>query len=344
MNIHQVGEFGLIERVRRGFSNILPSVPVGVGDDAAAIVPSPGKYLLLSTDTLIEGNHFNLSWSSFSDVGYKAVAVNLSDIAAMGGTPLYFLISLGITEKQSLSDIDRLYQGIKKGSREAGIHLLGGNTCSTRGAFFVSLTILGEVPAGRQVTRRGAEVGDRLYVTGTLGDSAAGLILLQRGDQRRQGVGVLVKRHLTPMARFKEGHLLSILQLPSAMIDISDSLAADVGHLMEQSDVGVVLDLWKIPLSPALCRFARWTQCDPLQVALYGGEDYELLFSVPPEKINALERLIAKKTIRAHPIGSVVEKKKGLTGILPSGAVQKIRPVGYDHFRTTSQTLSRTIL
>jgi thiamine-monophosphate kinase len=332
MNLHQIGEFGLIRRIQKKFPSPVSSVPLGIGDDAAAILPSPQKYLLLTTDSLLEQTHFDLSFSNFLQIGYKAVAVNISDIAAMGGTPRFFMVSLGLTERQTVHEVDQLYRGIRKGSREAGIYLIGGNTTSSKGAFFISLTVLGEVSKNEMVTRRGAKVGDSLYVTGTLGDAAAGLELLQKGYNTKS-FRRLVQRYQIPQARWKEGRLLAGHAIPSAMIDLSDGLTSDMGHLAEESGVGIELDLSRIPVSAPLKQYSLQIGGDPLKYALHGGEDYELLFSVPEKKIGKLQKLLQKGLIRAERIGIITGRKRGLVARSESGEVQRIYPGGYNHFK-----------
>lgn len=303
-----------------------------MGDDAAAVRASSAQnYLLATTDSLLEGVHFDPSFSPFSALGYKAVMVNVSDIAAMGGTPQYLLISLGLTSRQTVEDIDRLYKGIAKGSRESGLALIGGNTTFAKETFFIAVTLLGEVPKKEMVTRGGAKEGDFLYVTGTLGDAAAGLALLKTGEAT--GQGRLTRRYQAPTARWREGRLLAKAGVASAMIDLSDGLSSDLFHLMERSGVGAEIDLAQIPLSTALRRYALQTGSDPLEYALNGGEDYELLFSVPEKKIQKLEGLIRRGGLQASRIGRIVRKKRGLTAKDPEGRTRRLAPGGYDHFK-----------
>ncbi|HZR46700.1 MAG TPA: thiamine-phosphate kinase [Candidatus Manganitrophaceae bacterium] len=332
MNLSQIGEFGLIRRIQKQLPPPFSSIPLGIGDDAAAIVPSPGKYLLLTTDTLVESVHFDFSYSTWTQVGYKAAAVNISDIAAMGGTPRFFLVSLGLTDRQQAADLDALYRGIGKGSREAEMDLIGGNIVRSKERFFISLTVLGEVPKKEMVTRGGARAGEALYVTGTPGDAAAGLeILKDRTDPK--GFSRLLSRHRAPQARWREGRLLAKNGWASAMIDLSDGLTADLGHLLEQSGAGAELDLSRIPLSPPLRRYALKKGSDPVRYALEGGEDYELLFSVPERKVSMLESAVRQGAIEARRIGVIRKKKDGLTARGLDGRLTPIAPAGYDHFK-----------
>ncbi|MEK7286393.1 MAG: thiamine-phosphate kinase [Nitrospirota bacterium] len=355
----RITEFQLIDQIarRQRTAKKSPSVLLGIGDDAAAVRPRLGQITLLTTDTLIEKTHFDFSYSTFFDIGYKAVSVNLSDIAAMGGTPRFFLVSLGLTGKESARDIDQLYRGIEKASQEANAFLIGGNITRSSTDFFVSITMVGEAPQKEIVTRSGGRPGDRLYVTGTLGDAAMGLHLRGGGSvpceasMTAPGAGVpvvgrgevttpnksfmqkLALKHRRPKARFQEGAILGQNQIPSAMIDVSDGLSSDLSHLVKASGVGVLLEEDKIPISSSLRRHAKAIGEDPLYYALNGGEDYELLFSVPESRIGRLEMLIQKRIIAVTPIGWLTEKRAGRVVRRGDGTVCKLEPLGYDHLK-----------
>lgn len=331
MNLRQLGEFGLIDRIQKRFPPPASSV-LGIGDDAAAILPSKKQHLLLTTDTLIEGVHFDPAFSTFQQVGYKSVMVNVSDIAAMGGAPRYILISLGLTDRQTVEAIDQLYKGIERASRETGLDLVGGNIAFSTGPFFISPTVVGEIPKKEMVTRAGAEEGDPLYVTGTLGDAAAGLALLKKGIDTKP-FGRLTRRYRAPQARWREGRLLAKARIPSAMIDLSDGLSSDLGHLMERSGLGAEIDAARIPLSPRLRRAALQIGVDSIEYALNGGEDYELLFSVPERKLKKLERMIKNRLISAYRIGKMAPRRTGLMLVDPSGRRRSIAPGGWDHLK-----------
>ncbi|MFQ5597861.1 MAG: thiamine-phosphate kinase [Nitrospiria bacterium] len=330
MNLQQAGEFNFIKRVQKRFPPT-KGIPLGMGDDAAAVSSPAGKLTLLTTDTLVEHVHFERSFSSFAHIGYKALAVNLSDIAAMGGTPRYFLVSLGVSGQTEMSDMDQLYRGIAKGAKEAGVDLVGGNTALSENHFFLTITLVGEVSKNEVLCRSGANEGDALFVTGVLGDAAAGLSLLE--NKQPGADSKLTGRYRRPRARVSEGRLLAKARIPSAMIDISDGLTADLAHLTKQSNVGAEIGVAAIPISRSLRRYSLQTGCDPLKFALYGGEDYELLFSVPPHKISKLKKYVQNGLIQAVQIGTIVSHKKGLVLRQAGGGAQKIKPSGYDHFR-----------
>ena len=333
MRLNEIGEFGLIRRIQKRWGGH-SSAWVGMGDDAAAILPTPGKSLLFTTDTLIERVHFDRSFSTLVQVGYKAVSVNVSDIAAMGGRPLYFLVSLGLSSAETVADIDQLYKGMRRASVETNIDLIGGNTAHSPSGFFVSLTMIGEVSPKEMIVRSGGHSGDLLYVTGTLGDAAAGLEILQKRDGKLNDPS-LIKRHQTPNARWKEGCLLAEQKIPSAMIDLSDGLSSDLSHLMNQSGVGAELYLEQIPISSSLKRYAKSINADPFSYALHGGEDYELLFSVPKRKKGKIDALINDGSVSAHCIGRLVEKKSGLLVKGKDGSIRPLQAKGHDHFLKT---------
>lgn len=329
----KIGEFGLIKNIQKKWGGTRAGVlRLGIGDDAAVLHPSPGKSLLLTTDILIEGVHCDFSFSTFFEIGYKALSVNVSDIAAMGGRPHFFLVSLGLSGQESVADVNQLYRGMARAGREMNLRLIGGNTARAGALFFVSITLLGEAGKKEVITRSGGRAGDFLYVTGALGDAAAGLEILKRGE-RGHRFRSLVEKQTMPKARWKEGRLLAQKQIPSAMIDLSDGLSSDLVHLADQSDLGAELQLEKIPISRALKRYAKERGADPMSYALHGGEDYELLFSVPEKKREKLERLIQKGDIAARSIGRLVEKGAGLLIKDREGQIRSLIPGGYDHLR-----------
>jgi thiamine-monophosphate kinase len=336
-----IGEFDLIRRIQKNANLLCPNDPavlLGIGDDSAATLSSRGNALLTTTDMLLEKTHFDLAFSSFFQIGYKALSVNLSDIAAMGGTPRFYLVSLGLTGKESVRDIDALYRGMNEASHELSIslqspcHLIGGNTARSHAGLSISITLLGEVPKKEMVTRSTATPGDFIYVTGTLGDASAGLELLKK-NLRKGGFRALPHKHLMPKARVQEGRLLAKKKIPSAMIDLSDGLSSDLLHITDQSGVGAQLACATFPISETLKRYAKTMGTNWYDYALHGGEEYELLFCVPEKNRDRLEKLIHHKAIDARCIGKILPKKHGVlvTGI--DGDVYKLKPSGYDHFR-----------
>ena len=332
MKISDLGEFGLIDRIRKTASRNTERAPIGIGDDAAALVLSPAAVLLATTDMLLEGVHFDLATTDLFSLGWKSAAVNLSDIAAMGGAPRFCLTALGIPPSLTVEDIREFYRGVNACLKKFGAVLVGGDTCRSRKGFTISAALLGEIERKRIITRSGARAGDLIFVTGTLGDSAAGLELMKAGipgaGSRVQGAARrLVEKHLRPVPRVVEGRKLAVSGIASAMIDVSDGLSSDLGHICEQSRVGVEIVAEKIPLSKHVLSL-RNLRRPALEYALSGGEDYELLFTVPREKAGRLRSIRFEVT----EIGRVVQGT-GMRLVGDDGRRTPFRASGYDHFR-----------
>ena len=342
MKISDLGEFGLIGRIRRTYATGTARAPIGIGDDAAALAVSPGMTVLATTDMLLEGVHFDLATTELASLGWKAAAANLSDIAAMGGIPRFALVGLGIPRRFAAEDIAAFYRGFMQLGRKHGLQLVGGDTCSSQGGLVISVTVLGETARKEIVTRAGARPGDGIFVTGTLGDSGAGLEILRNAEcgmrkvkgrgkgpgSRVQGkVKILIGRHLKPVPRVEWGRKIGCSGVASAMIDVSDGLSSDLGHLCEEGGVGAEIIADRVPLSKEL-RQTRGLRRPALEYALDGGEDYELLFTVPPRNAAALRQL----RIPATEIGTVT-KAGGMRIIDRAGKAKRLVPAGYDHFR-----------
>lgn len=325
MKIADVGEFGLIHTISSLCSIRQSPVLLGIGDDAAAIT-FKADTVLATTDMLIEGIHFDLNYTTFFQLGYKTLAVNVSDIAAMGGQPEYFFLSLGIPPFFETQWIEELYRGINGLATQTKVHVAGGDTCSARsGNFVLSGVLLGSTD--KVISRSGARVGDTIYVTNNLGDSAAGLALLQAHGKtanfddnsfdknRYTFFEPLVRRHLMPVPRF----LIDTTEI-TAMIDISDGLLQDLGHICDQSGTGAKIYLDKIPISDALKKASQYLNRDPLDFALSGGEDYELLFTSSA----SLENCIA--------IGEITKEDRVMVDKNNQTIPVKLNK-GYDHFK-----------
>ena len=305
MNLKEIGEFGFIDRIAARTTSG-SGVVLGIGDDAAAIVSDPGLQTLITADMLVEGVHFDLSFTTPSELGRKSLAVNLSDIAAMGGKPRFALLSLAVPPGLSLEFLDAFMEGFISRAERYGVALIGGDTCASRAGFVVSVTLLGEQRPDRVIRRSGARPGDRVYVTGTLGDAALGLELLRRGERD----GAAVNRHLDPLPRTEAGLALAEAGVPTAMIDVSDGLLADLGHILRQSGCGATLALDRLPLSAEyLDRIGGMSQ-DRFALALSGGEDYELLFTAPAEREMELLELFAPLALAVTPIGEICHRSR----------------------------------
>jgi len=331
-NLSELGEFGFIKRIA-GCITAGAGVALGIGDDAAAIEPVPGRLCLVTSDMMVEGVHFDLSFCDAVSLGKKALSVNLSDIAAMGGEPRQFLLSLAVPPSLSLDFLDDFIQGMLQRAGEFGVLLIGGDTCSSPDRMVLSVTVLGDQLPERIVRRSGARPGDRVCVTGTVGDSALGLELLRKGTRE----GVAVARHLDPTPRVREGRTLAEAGIPSAMIDISDGLLADLGHILDLSSVGALLHTDKLPLSSHFLAHFPVADQASLSMALAGGEDYELLFTAPPEKIPAALALMEKLGTPVAVIGTITAEQ-GLVVRGPDGEEFPVRGKGYDHFSASERT------
>lgn len=324
----ELGEFGLIERIRRrvGEDSLLR---LGIGDDCSVQAAGRDQDLLTSTDLLIEGVHFDLAWTAFDQLGAKSVAVNVSDIAAMGGTPRSLHLGLAIPPSLSIENLDRFIQGFLMAAQDYKAVLAGGDTCRSSGPLVIAVTVQGEVAPGRAVARSGARSGDLVFVSGWLGDSALALRQLQGGT--RPG-DALAQRFHCPQARALLGRRLGDSGLASAMIDISDGLVADLGHILEASRCGATLQLEAIPLSAPfrehLCR-----NPETIELALTGGEDYELLFTAASESERDIAILAAEVGLPLTRIGSL-SKEKGLRVIQEDGGLYRYRQKGFNHFAT----------
>jgi thiamine-monophosphate kinase len=271
--VSDIGEFGLIARLR----NL--DVVRGIGDDCAVVAPPAGRDLVMTADALVEGVHFRHEWTSWRDLGFKSMAVNLSDLAAMGAAPLGVLVCLGLRADAATASVMDFYEGAAELLAQHGVSVVGGDIVASPTATMVSVTAYGHVAAGEALRRRGARPGDAIWVTGTLGDSAAGLRLLREGGG---DFPALVHRHTRPIPRIREGAALAASGGVHAMMDISDGLAGDLGHLCEESEVGALIDAAALPIGADVREAAAQYGWDPLDLALHGGEDYELLFATAP--------------------------------------------------------------
>ena len=292
-NLKQLGEFGLIERLRAQLDTSSPRVKKGIGDDCAVFSAQPNKIQLISTDALVESIHFNLKTISPEQLGHKAMAINISDIAAMGGNPYLAVISLGLPKSTSIKFIDKLYSGFQTCCKSYQIQVAGGDTVASPKHVFINICMLGEAQSNRVFTRTGAKPGDQIFVTGTLGDSAMGLQLLMSRNKNllpAKHKRSLIKKHLEPIPRIKESSLLAKSKLQvTSMIDLSDGLVQDLNHLCGTDKFGACIYEANLPFSLAL-NSLYGQKCGFLtNLALQGGEDYELLFTIRPEDVKKIK-------------------------------------------------------
>jgi thiamine-monophosphate kinase len=278
-----------------------------------------------------------------SDIGFRAAAANLSDIAAMGATPQYLLVALAIPRTGTSHKVHQLYRGMMAACRPHRVGLIGGDTSASSGGWFLSLTLIGMVPPRKALFRSGARIGDFLYVSGTIGDALAGLRLLNEPQPRtkphprsaalsNRHRQFLIGRHLRPTARVAEGQWLSTHRFATSAIDISDGLSGDLRHICEESHVGADLDLGALPLSPACRAYAASRTLDPVNLALTGGEDYELLFTVSPRQRLRLERTALEQGFFLTCIGKTHPLRFGIQAVSPHGRRHRLANTSYEHF------------
>ena len=315
MKISRIGEFGLIDRISRKIKD--PDVITQIGDDTS-VIKAGKKFLLFTTDTLVEGDHFSNEWSSPLQIGKKAMEINVSDIAATGGTPKYVLISLCLRKDMDVEWVEELYKGIYTVAKKYGFEVIGGNLTHGK-QIVIDVSMIGETR--KPVTRSGAKVNDLICVTGDLGKSKAGLeLFLKYGKGAKRFHST--KFHLEPVARLRESRIIS--KVANSMIDVSDGLAPEVSHICDLSGKGAVIWKDKIPISRQTKMSADLLKKDPHDFALYGGEDFELVFTVPKNKLNKI------KGIKFSVVGQILPKKQGL--YLEDNGKKKKLAKGYDHF------------
>lgn len=333
MRLSEIGEFGLIERIAQGLLMHPQEVVAGVGDDAAVLRTAGPHWLLFTTDMLVEGVHFSLAWATPEQVGYKTVAVNVSDIAAMGGWPTHGVISLGVPPRMTVEEVEKLYYGLRRAAAEYHLNIVGGDTVLSPERLVINFALLGQVEAGRAVLRGGARVGDLICVTGTLGNSAAGLYLCQHPELApgEEVSTFLYRAHLEPKAKLAAGRLLASIGA-TAMEDVSDGLARELHNICRASGVGCLVRAKDIPLSSQARELARLTGHDPLEWALSGGEDYELVFTLPGELFSRAKEELLAIGESCTCIGEIVPPQEGLLLEFPGGSRVPLALQGYDHF------------
>ena len=336
--INELGEFGLIDRLTQGFDNRNESTKIGVGDDAAVL--DGGKdYILLSTDMLVEGVHFDLAYMPIQHLGYKAISINVSDIAAMNGFPQQVVIGLGLSNRFSVEAVDLLYKGMEAACKDFGVDLVGGDTTSSKSGLIISVAITGSVERDKVTLRSKVEKGDIICATGDLGGAFIGLQVLEREKQvflsnpdmqpDLKKYAYITGRQLKPKARMDIIHELAESNVrPKAMIDISDGLASELFHLSKQSGVGFFIYEDKLPIDKQTYDTAVEFNIDPVTAVMNGGEDYELLFSIGQ---NDFEKL--KNHPDIHFIGYAAEKEKGINLVTKNQNVVPIQAQGWDHFK-----------
>jgi len=342
MLIGELGEFALIACLQQRLHSTAPvHLMRGIGDDCAVLRPAAGMDLLLTTDTQEDGVHFRRDWSTPQDIGWRCLAVNVSDIAAMGGAPLGAVIALSIPATLHVAFIEALYDGIQELATAYDCPVIGGNVSKASGHVSVTITVLGEVPAGHGVYRSGAQVGDEIWVTGDLGGAKAGLEVLLHPDRVTSlSTAAVLQRYRRPRPRLREAQYLRQHGVLHSLIDLSDGLSSDLAHICTESGVGAELEAAHIPMSEEVRHVAHALQMAPLTLALHGGEDFELCLTAPAGALASLQNVfVAQFQCPLVRVG-IIQPGSGVTQRLPDGTQQPLSARGYDHFRTdASDTL-----
>jgi len=335
--LSDIGEFGLIARIdallqRAGTQ--APEVSVGIGDDCAAFQPRPGVDLLVTCDVMVEGRHYLPQFISPLDLGRRAMALNISDIGAMGGVPRYALVSLGLRTDTAVEDVEAIYLGFLQELNPFHAVIVGGNLTKSEGANFIDITLIGETPAGTSVRRSTADPGNAILVTGYPGQAAAGLRILLSG---RAVHGLenhpLVRAYNRPSHRAAAGRAVARSGLATAMIDTSDGLVGDLGHICDKSGVGALLVQEKLPISPALREEAAHLKEDPIDLVLRDSDDYELIITCPPEHAKKITSVItALGPIPVSMIGEITRASGEIQMRSTDGVTRVLSRSGWNHF------------
>lgn len=317
MNVKKPGEFALIDQLTHNLPKYRKEVVKGVGDDCAVLAQSTKKYILMTCDIQVEDVHFSTNIAKPEQIGKKSIAVNISDIAAMGGKPTFCLVSLIIPKKINSDYVDSIYSGIRSSCKKYGVQIIGGNVSSGK-QLAIDIFMIGEVRPDELLLRSGAKPGDKVMVTGPLGGAAASLAL---------------GKHFIPQSRLAEAAVIAKSKLATAMIDISDGLLSDIGHVCDQSDVGIVIHETQIPVFSSVTKVEKQLHKRPLTFALTGGEDYELLFTAPSSVADKMIDLVQRKTgTPVTVIGEILPKANGRWIQSKNGQKQPLISVGWDHF------------
>ncbi|HSD47387.1 MAG TPA: thiamine-phosphate kinase [Pyrinomonadaceae bacterium] len=325
-------EFQFIDSLRQRYNN-------GIGDDAAIFSSAAGKETIITTDLLVEDIDFRRTTAPPTLLGHKALAVSLSDVAAMGARPRWSLISIGVPDDVWQTEfVDQFYEGLAGIAGRYDVRLIGGDTSRTTEQIVIDSIVLGECNAGRAVKRGGAQPGDQIFVTGSLGGAAAGLRLIERGahlaeqkldDDDSQKIDHVLLRQLRPEPRVGWGMVLGEERLATSMIDISDGLSSDLNHLCKASGVGALIESSLLPIDHQVVELCGRRALDPLQLALHGGEDFELLFTVRAENVARLPRRV--DGVEITRIGEVVIRTDGVK-ISEASRIWELNPGGWKHF------------
>lgn len=344
-SIESLGEFGLIDRIAKTIKISQPTTKKGIGDDCAVLDTTAGRMKVVTTDLLLEGIHFDLTYCPLKHLGYKAVAVNLSDVCAMNARPQQITVSLGVSGKFTLKAIDDLYDGIRLACERYGVDLVGGDTTSSITGMTISITAIGEQETGKIVYRNGARNNDIICVSGNLGAAYTGLQLLEREKKVLKGNNVtkpafdgyeyILERQLKPEPRLDVVEFLDkIGVVPTSMMDVSDGLSSELLHICTQSDCGCRIYEDKVPIHEQTRKFCDEISISPIVAAFNGGEDYELLFTIKQEDYQKFQ---SSPGPEIYAIGHICDKDKGRRLITTGGDEADLRAQGWRFFSNNEQ-------
>jgi thiamine-monophosphate kinase len=335
--LSDIGEFGLIDRIdallqRAGIH--VPEVSVGIGDDCAAFQPRPGYDILVTCDVMVEGRHYLARFISPLDLGRRAMTLNISDIGAMGGVPRYALVSLGLRSDTLVEDVEAIYLGFVEELNPFDAVIVGGNLTKSEGANFIDITLIGEIAAGTSVRRSTARPGNAILVTGYPGQAAAGLQILLSGRSVHDLENhPLVRAYNRPSHRAAVGGAVARSGLATAMIDTSDGLIGDLGHICDESGLGALLVRENLPVSPALREAAEHLKQDPIDLVLRDSDDYELIITCPSEHVKGIHSVItALGPVPVSNIGEITHTSGDIKLRSTNGISRSLRRSGWNHF------------
>jgi thiamine-monophosphate kinase len=331
LKLKDIGEFGFIERIKDGCLLRDENVISGIGDDCCVFKTSAEVASLLTTDMLVEQIHFLLGAIPPYQLGRKSLAVNMSDIAAMGGTPKEAAISVAIPDTVDLGLLDALYDGMKSVAKEFEVNLLGGDTTASPGPLIINIALVGEAREEEVLYRSGAKVGDVVFLTGPVGSAAAGLDIILKG-RGSDAWGELIEAHHNPHPQIKTGRTIARMKVANSLIDVSDGVAADLGHICTESRLGAIVEEKMIPTTEQFRAYCEKFQEDSRRLSLHVGEDYVLLGTVPAESAAKLQEALEFNGCQFHSIGKTVAES-GLRVKSRDGSVEVIGASGWDHFR-----------
>ncbi len=338
-DIKDIGEFGLIDKLTEGFVNTQESTLLGVGDDTA-IIDSGDQMTLITKDLLVEGVHFDITYTPLKHLGYKSVVVNLSDIYSMNGTPSQIIVGLAISSRYTVEALSEFYEGIKLACKKYNVDLVGGDTCASQAGLFISVTAVGHAKKENITYRKGAKKNELVCVSGDLGAAYAGLLILKREKEVFKvnpnaqpdisSYSYVLERQLKPEAG---AHIIKVLEeldiMPTSMIDISDGLASEIMHICTNSKTGASIFEEKLPMHPETIAVANEFEINPVTFALNGGEDYELLFTISQ---NDFEKIDIKSHIKV--IGYITDESEGVNLITKAGQQVPLQAQGWDAFKS----------